>query len=144
MSKQHLELSAQCDCGAVTLHLAGQVVSMFQCSCSNCQKVSGSAHLSVVLMPAEAVRTVGATKTYSRPADSGASFMRHFCPDCGTTVWAQSSRAPALRIVPAGMLAGQNHWFAPNQLIFSRTHPDWDLVEQQMPHYQTYRPESPA
>lgn len=97
-----------------------------------------------MLLPADSVQVIGETKTFARPADSGATFMRHFCPACGTTVWAQSSRAPALRIVPAGMFAGQNGWFIPNQLIFARSQAAWDLIHDHMPHHAAYRPEKPA
>lgn len=114
---------------------------MFQCACRNCQKVSGSGHSSVVLLPVEAVRVVGATKSHVRSADSGATFTRHFCPECGTTVYAESSRAPAFRILPVGLFAAENDWFAPNQLIFARAHQHWDLVDGAMPHHQAYRPE---
>lgn len=137
----YLDLSTSCDCGAITLAVKGKVISMFHCSCDHCQKVSGSGHASVVLLPADAIAVDGVTKTYARPADSGATFMRHFCPECATTVCAQSSRAPALRILPAGMLAGHNGWFAPNQLIFARSHPQWDLVDAALPRYDAYRPE---
>ena len=138
-----LDLVATCDCGAITLHVEGQPISMFQCACQHCQKASGGGHSSIVLLPAAAVKTTGATKSFVRPADSGAKFTRHFCPECGTTVFAESSRAPAFRIVPAGMLAGQNDWFKPNQLIFARSHMEWDMVEAHMPHYDAYRPEKP-
>lgn len=140
----YLDITASCDCGAITLSAKGQAISMFQCSCHNCQTVSGSAHSSVVLLPADGVSVAGATKSHSRPADSGATFTRHFCPECGTTVYAQSSRAPAFRILPVGLFAGHNDWFVPNQLIFSRSHPDWDLVDEAMPHHQAYRPEKQA
>jgi hypothetical protein len=139
-----LDLTASCDCGAVTLSVHGRPISMFQCSCRNCQTLSGSGHSSVVLFPAESVRITGATKTFVRPAESGASFTRHFCPECATTVFAQSSRAPAFRIIPAGIFAGQNDWFEPNQLIFARSHPAWDLVADNLPRHQAYRPERPA
>ncbi|QQR40302.1 GFA family protein [Devosia rhizoryzae] len=141
MPRPELDLTADCDCGAVTLRVTGKAVSMFQCGCENCQKVSGSGHSSVVLMPAGSVELSGLTKSFERPADSGATFTRHFCPDCGTTILAHSSRAPDLRIVPAGLLAGQNDWFSPNQLIFARSHPDWDNIAEQIPRYDTYRPE---
>jgi len=138
-----LDLAAACDCGAVTIHAAGRPISMFQCACRNCQKASGSGHSSVVLFPLDAVRTVGATKSFSRPADSGATFTRHFCPECGTTMVAESSRAPAFRIIPVGLFSGETEWYVPNQLIFARSHLDWDLVDAQMPHYDAYRPEKP-
>lgn len=139
-----LDLTASCDCGAVTLSVSAKPVSMFQCACLNCQKVSGSGHSSVVLFPAAAIRLVGATKSVVRPADSGAKFTRHFCPECGTTIFGQSSRAPAFSIVPAGLFAGQNDWFEPNQLIFARSHQHWDHVAASLPHYESYRPEKSA
>lgn len=134
-----LDLDGRCDCGAIALHVHGRVVSMFLCACENCQRVSGSGHSSVALFRAEALHVVGATKTHSRPAASGATFTRHFCPECGTTAFAQSSRAPALRIVPVGVFAGDNGWFKPNQLIFSRSHQIWDLVADHLPWHETYR-----
>ncbi|ODT73776.1 MAG: hypothetical protein ABS76_38500 [Pelagibacterium sp. SCN 64-44] len=138
-----LDLEAACDCGAVTLTAKGRPISMFQCACRNCQKISGSGHSSVVLFPTDAIRVIGATKSFVRPADSGAVFTRHFCPECGTTLHAESSRAPAFRIVPAGLFAGDNDWFAPSQLIFARSHPAWDLVADHLPRHQSYRPEQP-
>jgi hypothetical protein len=138
-SPDDLDLQGRCDCGAISLEARGQVVSMFLCSCENCQRTSGGGHSSVALFRTDAVRVVGATKSYARPAESGATFIRHFCPECGTTVLAHSSRAPALRIVPVGVFAGENTWFKPNQLIFSRSHQTWDLIADHLPWHETYR-----
>lgn len=138
-----IDLTTHCDCGAITLHANGRVISMFQCACDNCQRVSGSGHSSVVLLPAEAVSVTGATKSHARPADSGAIFTRHFCPECGTTVYAESSRAPAFKILPVGLFSGQNDWFVPNQLIFNRSHRHWDLVADHLPRYERYRDAPP-
>jgi len=140
-SPEHPEiaLTTHCDCGAITLQAKGRVISMFQCACDNCQRVSGSGHSSVVLLPADAISLTGATKSHARPADSGATFTRHFCSECGTTVYAQSSRAPAFCILPVGLFSGQNDWFMPNQLIFNRSHRAWDLVADHLPRHQSYR-----
>jgi hypothetical protein len=134
-----LDLSATCDCGAVTLAVNGAVAAMFQCACSNCQKVSGSGHSSVVLLPSAAVTVAGETVPFSRPAASGATFTRHFCPRCATTVWAQSSRAAGLSIIPVGLFAGENDWFAPSQLIFAESHQAWDLIDAHIPRHDRYR-----
>ena len=134
-----IDVVATCECGAVTVALRGHVTSMFQCSCLHCQKTSGGGHSSVILVPTEALLSTGTTKSYSRPADSGATFTRHFCPECSTTVYAQSSRAPSLCIVPVGLLAGQNNWFDPSQLIFAVTQPAWDLVHEVLPRHDAYR-----
>ncbi|MBU1335602.1 MAG: GFA family protein [Alphaproteobacteria bacterium] len=134
-----IDLTTHCDCGAVMLAAKGRVVSMFQCACENCQRVSGSGHSSVALLPASAISVTGETKSYARPADSGAIFTRHFCPDCGTTLLAQSSRAAELRILPVGLFAGHNDWFSPNQLIFARSQQQWDLIADHLPRHDAYR-----
>ncbi|ODT83830.1 MAG: hypothetical protein ABS76_02690 [Pelagibacterium sp. SCN 64-44] len=136
-----IDLTTTCDCRAVRLAAKGEVVSMLLCSCRNCQRVTGTGHSSVVLFPLDGVRVEGTTKTHVRPAESGALFTRHFCPDCGTTLYAQTSRAPTLCLLPAGLFAGQNDWFKPGQLLFARSHPAWDLVADHLPRHQTYREE---
>lgn len=135
----YLDKSGRCDCGAIALHVTGEPVSMFLCACENCQRTTGGGHSSVTLFHTEAIRTRGALKSISRPAASGATFTRHFCPECGTTVLAQSSRAPALHIVPVGIFAGDNGWFQANQLIFARNHVNWDLIDDHLPRHETYR-----
>lgn len=141
MAEDHptIDIATHCDCGAVEMTVRGRVVSMFQCACDNCQRVSGGGHSSVVLVPSDAVTVSGKTNSHSRPADSGATFTRHFCPGCGTTLHGQSSRAPALHIIPVGLFPGQNDWFAPNQLIFARSHRPWDLIADHLPRYARYR-----
>jgi len=134
-----IDLAATCDCGAIRLAARGEVLSMFLCSCANCQRSTGTGHSSVVLFPLAGIAVEGKPKTHARPAESGALFTRHFCPDCGTTLCARTSRAPALCLLPAGLFAGQNDWFRPGQLLFARSHPAWDLVADHLPRHQTYR-----
>ncbi len=44
-----VDVSAKCACGAVTLRFAGKVLSMFMCSCEDCQKATGTGHSAVAL-----------------------------------------------------------------------------------------------
>ncbi len=142
--RPELDLAATCDGGAVSVAVRGRVTSMFQCSCTNCQTVSGSGHSSVALLPEDAVTLSGPTTGYDRPAASGATFTRRFCPVCGTTVHAASSRAPGIVIIPVGLFAGANDWFEPSQLIFATNHPAWDLIPAHLPRHAAYRPEKPS
>jgi hypothetical protein len=123
------------------MSVRGTVVSMLVCACLDCQRATGSGHSSVALVPADALELVGKAKSYDRPSDSGATFTRYFCPDCGTPLYGRSSRAPDIRMVPVGFFAGQNSWFAPTQLIFARSQQSWDLVADHLPRHATYRQE---
>jgi hypothetical protein len=134
-----VDASARCACGAVSLRFAGKVLSMFMCSCEDCQKATGAGHSAILLARPGDVTITGETRSFARPANSGAVLSRAFCPQCGTPLYGQSSRAPDMRMVPVGFFAGQNDWFHPNQLIFARRHQEWDLVADHLPQHETYR-----
>lgn len=138
-----VEAKGNCDCGAVTLTANGRVRSMFACSCLNCQRATGTGHAAIALFAAADIEVQGETKPYTRDAASGATFTRHFCPNCGTTTHAQSSRAPDLLILPVGVFASDNQWFKPRHLLFARSHQSWDALPDGLPIHATY-PEKPA
>lgn len=135
-----VDLAANCACGAVSLHFAGKVLSMFMCSCEDCQKATGTGHSSILLTNPADVTITGMTKSFSRPANSGATLTRSFCPECGTPLVARSSRAPTVLMLPAGLFgAATDNWYAPNQLIFARSHREWDEIAADLPQHETYR-----
>lgn len=137
--KPPIDLAARCACGAVELRLNGRVRSMFLCSCEDCQRSTGTGHATVALVAIDDLEVAGATRSFARPAHSGATLTRWFCPVCGTPLHARSSRAEALALVPVGLFAGAAGWFAPSQLIFARSHHEWDLVDPALPRHDTYR-----
>jgi hypothetical protein len=138
--RPEIDLSVSCACGAVSVRFAGTVRSMFMCSCEDCQRATGTGHSAAFLMRAADVAVAGPTKSFARPADSGATFTRWFCSDCGTPILAQSSRANELYTVPVGLLGKLAlPWYRPNQLLFARTHRDWDVIDESLPQHQTYR-----
>lgn len=138
-ARPDIDVSAHCACGAATMAVRGQIVSMLLCACLDCQRATGGGHASVASLRRDALTVTGNVESFDRPADSGAIFTRHFCPDCGTGLYGQSSRAPDLRMFMVGFFAGQNAWFTPNQLIFARSHPAWDLIDDHLPRHDTYR-----
>lgn len=112
---------------------------MLMCSCLDCQRATGTGHSTVALVPAAAVTVTGSPKSYARSADSGATFTRHFCPQCGTPLYGQSSRAETLLMLPVGFFAGHTEWFVPGQLIFARSSQAWDLFADHLPQHDRYR-----
>jgi hypothetical protein len=127
-----------CACGCVSVHVEGRVKSMFMCTCRDCQKATGTGHSTVAAFASADVKIAGDVRVFSTGADSGATMRRGFCPGCGTPIYAQSSRAPSLVLMPVGLFGGAD-WFAPNQVIFARSHEAWDLVAPDLPQHATYR-----
>ncbi|HZY68673.1 MAG TPA: GFA family protein [Devosia sp.] len=140
-SRPHVDLSATCACGQVSVRFAGPVKSMFMCACEDCQKATGTGHSTVALANRADVTIAGEVRSFDRPSNSGATFTRHFCPTCGTPLYGVSSRAPEALLLPVGLFGKDNAWFMPTQLIFGRSHREWDELAAGVPRYQTYRDE---
>lgn len=139
--KPDVDLTARCACGRVTVSVRGRIHAMFMCSCEDCQKATGTGHSTVAIASPDTVTVNGPTASFTRPSASGASFTRWFCPACGTPLYGKSSRAPHAIMLPVGLFGADASWFAPNQLIFARSHRDWDLMPDGLPMHATYRNE---
>jgi hypothetical protein len=137
-----VDVTTRCACGAVSITFSGKVLAMFLCSCEDCQRATGTGHSAVVLARPADVTLTGTAKSFARPANSGATLTRSFCPECGTPLLARSSRAPELLMLPVGLFGKDAaDWYLPSQLIFARSHSDWDLIDPALPQHATYRDE---
>ena len=135
-----VDMGASCACGAIRVTARGPVLSMLLCSCEDCQRATGAGHAAVFAIDRTGFAVEGETAAFSRPADSGATFTRHFCPRCGTPIYGESSRAARLVLVPVGLFgAAAATWYHPTQLIFARSHRDWDSIAAGLPRHATYR-----
>lgn len=139
-SRPTVDLSASCACGAVTLAFKGRVKAMFLCACEDCQKATGSGHSAAIAASPDDITIIGDLASFARPADSGATYSRYFCPVCGVTLYGASTRAPRLVTLPVGLFGAQTaDWYAPTQMIFARSHRDWDIIADNLPRHATYR-----
>jgi hypothetical protein len=134
-----VDLSASCACGAVTVTVKGPVYSMLLCSCEDCQKASGTGHAAIFITDPSSLTVEGETKSFAVTADSRATMTRYFCPVCGTRLYGRSSRAERSVMLPVGLFGNDTEWFVPTQLIFARTHRDWDTIDAALPRQATYR-----
>ena len=138
-SRPEVDLSATCACGAVKVAVKGTVYSMLLCSCEDCQKASGAGHSAIFITDPASLTVTGETRGFDVTAHSGATFTRYFCPICGTRLYGRSSRAERSVMLPVGLFGKDTDWFAPTQLIFARSHRDWDTIDDALPRHATYR-----
>jgi hypothetical protein len=139
-SRPVVDLSASCACGRVRVTVKGTVYSMLLCSCEDCQKATGTGHAAIFMTDPSALSIDGETRSFAVTADSGATMTRYFCPTCGTRLYGRSSRAERSVMLPIGLFGKDTAWFEPTQLIFSRSHRDWDTIADDLPRHATYRP----
>ena len=93
--------TARCSCGQLSLQAEGEPVLNALCHCDDCRRRTGSAFgWSAYFLEAQVVARSGRAIDRSLPVSEPQH--RHFCPDCGTTLWWTVATAPGLIGVSAG------------------------------------------
>ncbi len=94
-----MDIDGQCHCGRISFTAEIDPQRVGVCHCTDCQVLSSSAfRLSVVTERAN-VQVTGEPKTYAKTADSGATRLQHFCPDCGTPLFTSGPDADVGHLV---------------------------------------------
>ena len=75
------ELTGGCLCGAVRFRANGAALRVGICHCMDCRKHHGALFYAAAIFPAGAVTISGVTGDWRG---------RHFCPRCGSSVFARS------------------------------------------------------
>jgi hypothetical protein len=128
--------TGSCRCKAVTLTVANRPKMMVQCHCLDCQTFSGGGHSSLAYFDVTDVDTSGACADYSVTADSGAEMTRSFCPTCGSRLFGRNSERPDLLAVNIGCLKNSD-WFEPRAILYTSRRHDWDIIADEVPHFDT-------
>jgi hypothetical protein len=124
-----------CACGAVRYECASQPVVSFNCHCRACQRFTGSAYISGILVPSTAYRlTRGEPTYYTARADSGGDTSRGFCGVCGSPVVARFTAMPDLVGVPAGSLDDPSR-HKPAVDVFVASAQPWDYMDPALPKF---------
>ncbi len=79
---------ARCACGGVSATTEGEPEFVVLCSCTYCQRRTGSPFGVGAYFLRDRVKLAGATKTFMRGVEgTSRTLTNHFCPDCGGTVY---------------------------------------------------------
>jgi hypothetical protein len=133
----------RCLCGAVSYTISGEPVRMAQCHCKDCQRASGTGHMSLAFFRAADVAFEGETRSFAVTADSGNVNTRHFCPTCGSRVYTENSARPGVVGIAVGS-AEDNDWFAPQTVVYTKRRAGWDLTSTSIPNFDAMPPVPPA
>jgi hypothetical protein len=96
------QLTGGCLCGAVRYTTTATPLMTFVCHCRDCQRFTGSAFGSVVVVPKETVTINGTMKTFTSVGGSGKPIFRHFCPECGSSIGEEATLAPGRVVLNIG------------------------------------------
>jgi hypothetical protein len=131
-----------CLCGAVNYVINAKPMRMAQCHCKDCQRASGTGHMSLAFFKKDEVAIHGTTASYGVTADSGNTNTRHFCPKCGSRIFGENSARPGVIGVSVGCIEDHD-WFAPQAVVYTKRRPDWDATSTAVPNFEAMPPPPP-
>src|SRR5246127_3195132 len=97
-----MQIKGGCLCGAVRYIAEADPTSATVCHCRDCQKFTGSAFAALVRVAREALTIEGTLKTFSNIGGSGNPILRHFCPECGSSIAGGAGTLPGIIIFNVG------------------------------------------
>ena len=130
-----------CLCGAVRYEVTQPPIVTYTCHCIACQRLTGSAFSSALIVAAEACCFAGAEpRSFQRPADSGRTVTRWVCAECGTWICngAKPGTAPpgTFVAVRAGTL-DDTSWLRPSVHFWTRSAHPWVRLPKQDTRFET-------
>jgi hypothetical protein len=115
---------AQCACGQLHVACDGEPLLVSVCHCCDCQRRTGSAFGIAAFYDVQAVRVSGASKSFTRPSETGFPVTFHFCPECGTSLYWLPARKPGQIAVAAGAFADPD-FPAPAKSTYTERRHSW-------------------
>ncbi|MDE4303506.1 GFA family protein [Phaeobacter gallaeciensis] len=112
MAEAQAEFSAGCLCGAVRITARGRPRRVGICHCLECRKHHGALFYAAAVFPEDAVSVTGETGAYEG---------RHFCPRCGSSVFARTDDEIELHL---GALDAPDQ-LVPEYEIWTRRRESW-------------------
>jgi hypothetical protein len=131
------KIEGSCLCGSIKFTCSSEPLFSALCHCSACQKSTGSAFSVVVgAKKADLVITGNTLRNYDCIGDSGNPLSRHFCSNCGTTLFGEMISRPDVTFVKAGTLDDAS-WVKPQMNAYWRDHCSWISEIDSLPKYET-------
>ena len=76
-----------CLCGALRYSIDAEPIRQLLCNCVDCQKQTGTAFVSGLMVPSDAVTVTGTLSIFAMPGgQSGEPMHRRLCTKCGSPI----------------------------------------------------------
>lgn len=132
-------LKGGCLCGSVRYELTASPAMAGFCYCESCRKLSGSGHAFHAMVPEDAVKISGETRSFDWKADSGNTVTSSFCPTCGSPVYAKSSGMPGMVTVRVAGLDDPGV-ISPQMAVYTKRVLNWDHLDPALPAFAEMPP----
>ncbi len=127
---------ARCDCGQLSFEVQGPPVHVHACSCTQCQRSSGSVMSYSAWFPKDAVTVTGQFTKYQPHGKGHPERFSAFCPACGTGRFFTGGQAfPDTIAFNAGVFADPE-FPAPEFIIYWADRPNWIGKPESVPLFE--------
>lgn len=98
--------TGRCLCGKVTYEIEGDLIATAVCHCEHCQRQSGGAFSTNVVVTADQLKVSGELTTYEDRGRTGDAVYvrRRFCGSCGSPIVSELIEPAGVVAVKAGTL----------------------------------------
>lgn len=127
-----MKITGGCLCGAIRYTAEADPTSATVCHCTDCQRFTGSAFATLVRVDKDALTLDGTMKTFSSIGGSGNSILRHFCPECGSSIAEEPGTRPGVVILNVGTFDAPSI-AKPGREIFRDDALSWIHIEGDIP-----------
>jgi hypothetical protein len=125
-----MKLEGGCYCRALRYEVDAAPLFKGQCTCRECQYISGGAENLFMVVPSQGFRYVeGDPKTFSR-SDLSDPAAREFCANCGTHILTRTPRNPGVVILKVGTLDDPAAYGGPQAAIWIADKQPWHLIPE--------------
>jgi len=125
MTKVAMPQPGGCFCGALRYQLSAPPLMIYNCHCTNCQKITGGAFtVAATVIESALVFTKGAPKRMAWKADSGNDRFGLFCGDCGSRIANGQTPSTGLLSLRAGTF-DDTSWVEPVGDIWTKSAQGW-------------------
>ena len=127
------ERTATCLCRQLQVVVRGEPQRVMACHCTLCKRRTGGAFgLGAYYLRTDQVEVRGEHRTFRKQAASGREGDNHFCPDCGTSVFWDSTLAPETFGVAVGCF-DDPHFPQPVAAVWGEEKLDWLNFPEDIP-----------
>lgn len=124
-----------CACGAVRYQCSGSPLSMVNCHCRDCQRAGGAGYSPTVVVERSKFQLVqGEPKYHETKSDGGGTATRAFCGNCGSPLFASSSRRSEFVGIRAGSL-DEPGWYRPTKDVWVESCQPWETLSSETTKY---------
>jgi len=124
-----------CLCGQARYRLTMEPLTCYVCHCKDCQRRTGSAFSTALIVKTEALELISGTSSPYRALLSGGRTKTGLhCAECSTRLWGTIQSVPTIRVLQPGTLDDASR-YRPVAHLWTRSCQPWVVIPDYMPTY---------